>query len=217
MGSETVVWLLAGAAAVVGLAAILASDIRVEASLKRKQNDDTVRIRVTALYGLVRWQKVVPVLPAGDGSGDLKPFFAFFKMLRKFGPWVKETALGVRCLDLAWVTRIGLGDAAASAIAAGAVWGIKSPLVGAFTRLVRMQAMPRLAVVPLFNETRFETELTGRFRLRTASALMAAVRLLRHMLRTRGGIRPWRQAGRKKKREERGGNRRKRRRQDPAS
>lgn len=201
MGLSAMVWLSAGAAAVCLLAALLASDIQIEASLKRKQNDDTVRIRVTALFGLVRRQKVMRVLPMGDGAGPVKPFLAFTKTIRKLGPWVTETALRVRCEEFVWVTRIGLGDAASSAIAAGAVWSVKSPLVGVFARLVRMQAMPRLAVLPLFNETRFETDLHGRFSIRTASALAAVFRLVVHIVRSRGGVRRWWKARQNAKRD----------------
>jgi hypothetical protein len=297
------------------VAALLASDVVVETTVKRKQSDDMVRIGVTALFGLVRRQYVITALTwgqgglkviwrmekgSGSGSGSPPPsepgaadaapsasgaapsgspqadtarteaaqagtdrpvapgsardqamppglarsdwngdsvrtdpaqpgagadktdlaarrqarpdpqshstvtidmkkmkksyrkFMAMLKATWEMKEWMAGTARHVRCPELVWVTRIGLGDAAESAVAAGVVWGIKAPLVGWFTRFIRMQRLPQLAVVPLFNEVYFETEFSGSFRIRLGSLLAAIIRLVWRVLRVPGGLRRWR-------------------------
>lgn len=212
------------------LAALLASEISVEVSFKRENHDDTIRLAVTALYGLVRRQVAIPVVKwegagvkvkwgmekgkraAGAGPGPeavqaapmrstkinkrtvaegYRKFVLLLRATHELKKWLAATARRVRCLELAWVTRIGLGDAADTAVAAGAVWSVKAPLVGWLTRHVRMQAVPQLNVVPLFHEAHFAMELRGRFRMRLAAALAALVHLAWRALRIRGGLRRW--------------------------
>lgn len=124
--------------------------------------------------------------------------------------WMTATLRRVRCQDVVWVTQVGLGDAADSAVAAGVVWSVKAPVVGWVASSVRMMNEPRLAVVPLFNEWHFETVLQGKFRIRLAAALGAAIHLIWRILRIRGGaIRWWkvlanmRAKARKRRRKER--------------
>lgn len=105
--------------------------------------------------------------------------------------WLAASLRKVRCRDVVWVTQIGLGDAADSAVAAGVVWGVKAPVVGWVASSVRMMNEPRLAVVPLFNEWHFETVVQGKFRIRLATALAVLIHLAWRVLRIRGGIRRW--------------------------
>lgn len=224
MDSVTV-WLVLAAVAVVVLAAFFMSEIKVEASLKRKNDDDMIRISVVALYGLLRRQMVIPMLmwegdgvkvkwkmekggeAAAEGQQAARPrtvnidqkkvkrayrnFVLLLEATFHLKKWMAATIRNVRCRELVWGTRIGLGDAAASAIAAGVIWSVKAPVIGWFTNLVRMQTMPQLSVVPQFNETNFETVFRGQFHIRVAAALVSLVYLVWRVLRVRGGIRRW--------------------------
>jgi hypothetical protein len=128
-----------------------------------------------------------------------RKFYAMLMATRALKAWMADTARRIRCPELVWNTRIGLGDAAESALAAGVVWGFKAPLVGWFTRYVRMQSIPRLAVVPLFNEMYVETEFSGTFRMRAGSLLAALIRLIWRVVRVPGGLRRWRKVLGKKR------------------
>lgn len=220
MGWVTAVWLVL-AGAVAGLAAaLLVSDIKLDVSVKRENEDDTIRLSLVMLFGLVRRQIAIPLLkwegmsvklvmspsgPSGqpgvsrqtmkiDREKVKKSYRQFLQLLQatyQLKKWVRDTARRVRCTELVWTTQIGLGDAADTAMAAGAVWGVKSPLVGFVSGVIRLQSMPQLAVMPLFNEMHFETVFRGKFRIRLGAALLSIFRLGWRVLRIRGGLRRW--------------------------
>ena len=62
---------------------------------------------------------------------------AFYKQAKdvlvhtlNFYGWMKQTLAKVECTELKWITRVGVGDAPETAITTGAIWGIKSSLLG---------------------------------------------------------------------------------------
>ena len=87
--------------------------------------------------------------------------------------WMKMTLAKVECTELKWITRIGVGDAPETAITTGAVWGIKSSLLGFAIRYVKLAAKPRIDVIPQYNKTQFATEFRFAGRIRVWFAVTA--------------------------------------------
>lgn len=106
--------------------------------------------------------------------------------------WTKSVLSRTVCTELSWVTRIGLGDAADTAVTTGVVWGIKTSILGYLLRFVRLEARPSLNVQPQFNRTMFSTEAVCKFKLKALYAVYAGFRLLVRILRAKGGLRTWR-------------------------
>lgn len=105
--------------------------------------------------------------------------------------WMKQTLAKVECTELKWITRVGVGDAPETAITTGAVWGIKSSLLGFAVRYVKLTAKPRIDVIPQYNEKQFATEFRFAGRIRVWVAVMAGMRLLYRAAKIKGGIRTW--------------------------
>ncbi|WNR42492.1 DUF2953 domain-containing protein [Paenibacillus roseipurpureus] len=105
--------------------------------------------------------------------------------------WMKMTLAKVECTDLKWITRVGVGDAPETAITTGAIWGIKSSLLGFTIRYVNLVAKPRIDVIPQYNEKQFATEFRFAGRIRVWYAVTAGVRLMYRALKVKGGIRTW--------------------------
>ncbi|MBD0380642.1 DUF2953 domain-containing protein [Paenibacillus sedimenti] len=105
--------------------------------------------------------------------------------------WMKQTLAKVECTELKWITRIGIGDAPETAITTGAIWGIKSSLIGFAARFVRLRTKPCVDVVPQYNEPQFSTEFRLAGRIRVWFILFAGIRLLARAAKIKGGIRAW--------------------------
>ncbi|CAN7596244.1 DUF2953 domain-containing protein [Paenibacillus sp. LjRoot153] len=105
--------------------------------------------------------------------------------------WMKQTLAKVECTELKWITRVGLGDAPETAITTGAVWGIKSSLLGFTIRYVKLIAKPRVDVIPQYNEKQFATEFRFAGRIRVWFVVIAGIRLLYRAAKIKGGIRSW--------------------------
>jgi hypothetical protein len=105
--------------------------------------------------------------------------------------WMKMTLAKVECTELKWVTRIGLGDAPETAITTGAVWAIKSSLLGFSIPFVKLVAKPRIDVIPQYNQKQFATELRFAGRIRMWFVVIAGVRLVYRAAKVKGGIRTW--------------------------
>lgn len=209
---------------VVAAAIVLAllSWIRGEFYFSRVKDNDTLSVEVRALFGLVRYRFVIPVIQfrgftrgvffqsetVNQASADLKDkrkdhitkdkIIEFYKEAKdllihtlNLHSWSKQTLARMECTRLRWVTQIGLGDAPETAITTGAVWGIKSSLLGFGARYVQMTAKPMVNVVPLYNQKQFATELHMKGRIRMWWALKAGIRLVVRAAKVKGGLRTW--------------------------
>lgn len=106
--------------------------------------------------------------------------------------WIKQTLKLVHCNDLRWTSYVGVGDAPQTAICTGAIWALKSTLVGFAVNLVRLETVPDLSVNPLYNRTQFMTELKIGAHVRVGSVILACIRLLNRIRKVPGGPKIWR-------------------------
>lgn len=108
--------------------------------------------------------------------------------------WLKDTLSHVQITKLDWSTDFSLGDAAYTATAAGAFWGLKWTFVGWFSKLVRLKKAPRLFVAPVFrDEVCFSTEAVCVGKLSIVYASYAGILLLRRASKVEGGLRRWKE------------------------
>ncbi|MDF2660155.1 MAG: hypothetical protein K0Q94_2946 [Paenibacillus sp.] len=214
------IWLVAGIL-VAGMLLFVFSDIHIRVRYSRVENDDTLAVDIRGMFGLLRLHYKVPLIE-WEGRGfrlrleqmnrklnelldehktvitreKIEQFFHKTKMLlahtAELVEWTKSVLSRTVCTELSWVTRIGLGDAADTAVTTGVVWGIKTSILGYLLRFVRLEARPSLNVQPQFNRTMFSTEAVCKFKLKALYAVYAAFRLLVRILRAKGGLRTWR-------------------------
>lgn len=122
-------------------------------------------------------------------SAEFKEALKGTKGLRQ---WGIQTAAQVRIHRLDWSTDFSLGDAATTATAAGAIWGLKCTAVGLGSQWIKLMKTPRLFVVPVFEDRLlYSTELECDGSYPAVKALLAGFRLVIRVLREREGIRHW--------------------------
>ncbi|MNC24302.1 hypothetical protein D3C75_723550 [compost metagenome] len=106
--------------------------------------------------------------------------------------WLKSLLSHVKITKLDWSTDFSLGDAAYTATATGALWGLKWSLAGWVSQFVRLQKSPRMFVVPVFrDELCFSTEAVCTGKLSVAYVLYAGLLLLRRISEVKGGLSHW--------------------------
>lgn len=106
--------------------------------------------------------------------------------------WIKETIAHVQISKLDWSTDFSLGDAAGTATASGALWGLKWTIVGWISQHVKLKEHPRVFVKPVFQDDLcFSMELEAEGRLSVAIIIFALWRLLGRVLKENGGITKW--------------------------
>ncbi|MEF2964398.1 DUF2953 domain-containing protein [Paenibacillus sp. M1] len=106
--------------------------------------------------------------------------------------WLKRTLRRVDFRSLEWSTNVALDDAAHTATLAGALWAVKTTLVGWLSYHISLLQRPKLFVVPVFGSPpSFATELTCVAEMRLVHALYAGLVLVTRVLRIKGGVRKW--------------------------
>lgn len=106
--------------------------------------------------------------------------------------WIKQTLSRVHMTDLSWSTRVGIGDAAYTAVLIGWVWSIKSIIIGYLSYQIHFEQTPKLQVVPVWeDEMEFQTELDWKLKIRITAVLIAGITLLTRVLQVEGGWRMW--------------------------
>ncbi|MCM3569610.1 DUF2953 domain-containing protein [Neobacillus mesonae] len=85
----------------------------------------------------------------------------------------------IRIKKFEWQTNIGLGDAAHTAIAAGALWTLKGSITGLISRYLNLMVMPQLTITPHFQAAVIQTSLSCIFQFRIGHAILAGLKLIK--------------------------------------
>ncbi|SFK92660.1 Protein of unknown function [Paenibacillus sp. 1_12] len=109
-----------------------------------------------------------------------------------FHEWLTATLTHVRCIQFDWKTTVGVGDAPETAVATGMIWGLKSTMLGFLSRFIKLDARPKLQVIPQYNQTKFSTEVLVKLQISMWFILIAGIRLLARILKVKGGLKTWR-------------------------
>jgi hypothetical protein len=190
--------------------------------LLRVKDNDTLSMEMRALFGLIRYRYVIPIIQfkgftkgiliksetITKSSSKLKDeskdhitkekILDVYKQAKEalvhtlnLNDWMKQTLARVECTDLKWITRVGVGDAPETAITTGAIWGIKSSLLGFSIRYVKLTVKPQIDVIPQYNEKQFATDFRFAGRIRVWFVVVAGIRLISRAAKVKGGIRTW--------------------------
>ncbi|MFD2672848.1 DUF2953 domain-containing protein [Marinicrinis sediminis] len=214
------VWLwIGGILAVIGCIVLLLP-IHIELEYKRVQANDRLTARLKAVGGLVRYNYEMPVIQAEGLSAirvetktssrkktvkendtevtprSIQHFIQKTKVLVEHAvgllKWVNQTLWKVHCYRFRWRTEIGVGDAPQTAVCTGMIWALKSWLLGLFCSHVRMHVYPQLHVEPVYAHKNLQMHVDVYVRIRTLHAVLAALKLLKRIIKTRKGLKAWR-------------------------
>ncbi|MBP1155198.1 MULTISPECIES: DUF2953 domain-containing protein [unclassified Paenibacillus] len=109
-----------------------------------------------------------------------------------FHEWLLGTVRRIHCTQLNWKTSVGIGDAPETAFLVGALWGIKTSIIGFLSRYIRLDIQPHLQVMPAFNQKLLLIEGVCTLQIRLCHIISAVFRLLLRILKVKGGLRAWR-------------------------
>jgi hypothetical protein len=199
---------------------VLLSSVKIRIHYSHNDQDDHLTIKVKALFGLIRFKYAVPVLQWGkhgimaltgkainkSANANLQEteitkdnVDAFFERAKAiiehtvhFKQLVKAVIVHVKCTEFHWITRIGLGEAPETAIAAGTVWAIKTSVLSYLFKFMHLAANPSVSVQPQYNRFQFDTEIKTVMAIKMYRVLAGGVVLVIRIVRARGGIRTWR-------------------------
>ena len=80
---------------------------------------------------------------------------------------------------LEWDSFIGVGDAAYTGMATGALWAVKGSIIGLLSHYLRLKDMPQLSVTPHFQAAVIQTRFTCIFQFRIGHAILAGLKLIK--------------------------------------
>ena len=117
-------------------------------------------------------------------------FINKLKRLKKtFEPMIDFILDHVEVRSLAWQTTLGVGDAAATALLCGGLWGTKGVVLSYIqSRTHVTDKNVVIAVFPSFRENRFQTFLQCIFSLRVVHIIVAQLIMLREKRRHKKGV-----------------------------
>ncbi|WP_168119198.1 DUF2953 domain-containing protein [Paenibacillus sp. HB172176] len=203
------------------LTSILSSPITMTGHVRKVGNDEFAEFKVRALFGILHYQYTVPSMfftgnslkfkkkVSQEGAGiasrqeerdeidaekvesSIDKYKQLLQMTRDMKGWVKDTLRRVRLLDWQWSTTVGTGDAMWTAMAIGAVWSVKTSLLGLISQMLHVEEHPRLTVHPVFQYPAFSTEWLCIAQIRFGYAILAGLQLLVRMKKWKGGVRAW--------------------------
>ncbi|MDN4072597.1 DUF2953 domain-containing protein [Fictibacillus terranigra] len=97
----------------------------------------------------------------------------FYRILRRFLKKVKIS-------EVRWDSRFGLGDAASTAVASGAIWALKGNVLGILSHFVSLKGVPSIQVIPVYQGTLTQTRLSCMISFKIGHAIVVMLQMLKH-------------------------------------
>jgi hypothetical protein len=203
------------------LIVILSSQVVVVGHLRRLGDNDDVELNIKALYGIIRYKFKVPIIQFTGTSVQLKEqvsktnvsantwsqyyedidadkvmksidkFKHILEITRNLKGWVRQTLSKVSLIEWKWSTSVGTGDAMWTAMATGALWSVKTSIIGVLSQMVKLKAEPKMIVQPIYLGSVFRTEWSCIAQIRFGYAILAGLQLSVRMRKWKGGVKAW--------------------------
>ena len=98
---------------------------------------------------------------------------------------IRKLLRKVKIKKFEWHTRVGIGDAASTAILCGAIWSAKGAILGLLSHYMMLTVRPVLTVTPNFQQFASQIQLKCIFQIRVGHAIWTGMKLLKYW---KGGI-----------------------------
>jgi hypothetical protein len=108
-----------------------------------------------------------------DAEELVRHIFGLHSIIRRF---LRKVAVR----DIEWHTLAGIGDAAHTAVLAGAIWSVKGGLIGILSHYMKLKDMPNLSVTPHFQAAVSQTRFSCMFQFRIGQAMLAGIKLIKY-------------------------------------
>jgi len=107
-----------------------------------------------------------------DWKNLLSHIFGLHKIIRNF---LKKVTIK----NWQWQTVVGIGDAAHTGMLTGAIWALKGSIIGLVSHYVKMKETPVVQVIPYFQLTVAQTQISCIFQFRIGHAILAGIKLIK--------------------------------------
>jgi hypothetical protein len=113
------------------------------------------------------------------------------KHVKEFTEWLRHMLTHVKCSEFRWDTRLGIGDAAETALATGMLWAVKSTLFGYIFQYVHLETKPKLSIQPRYNHPEFSTEFSCHANIRIGFLFYSMLVLVWRIMKSKDGFKTW--------------------------
>lgn len=165
-------------------------------------DNDDLRLEFRIWFGLIKYKKHIPLIKIDDNSPsivvkdetsdkktnqftpddfltNLKNSKELLKHVIGMNVIVRNFFRKVSIKKFEWHSLIGIGDAAYTGMATGALWGIKGGIIGLLSHFLKLKEMPHLTVTPHFQAAVIQTQFTCMFQFRIGQAILAGLKLIK--------------------------------------
>lgn len=111
---------------------------------------------------------------------------------KNFRKWARLTLKKVECTRWRLDVRVGTGDAALTAVAAGAIWSALGIATAATGHFLSLRTTPHGSVEPVYSGSEFSVVWEADFQIRAGTAIAAGIGLVARTVRLRKSVRAWR-------------------------
>lgn len=197
-----------GLAVILLIVLILITKIHVTVHYHHQQDDDSLTIRFRA-WGITVYTYEVPMIAFDEESSSIllkqkkktanvkqksekkvtkddilariEKFRRLLKNIDNLHRIVKRFLSRMTVSRFEWYTRFGIGDAAWTGMATGAVWAAKGNVIGLIAHYMRLAAEPDISVEPVWQLDHSETDLSCMISFRIGHAMGAGLKIVKYL------------------------------------
>jgi hypothetical protein len=117
-----------------------------------------------------------------------KQYYSFQHVLvhvKNFYRIIQGFFMKIKITKVSWHSAIGLGDAPASAIAAGSLWGLKGIVLQLINTFFILKGNPSISVVPVFQGMHSETRFFCMVSFRIGHAIVVMLKIMKAWRKSR--------------------------------
>ncbi|HEX6922638.1 MAG TPA: DUF2953 domain-containing protein [Bacillales bacterium] len=202
------IWLIAVILAVILLIVIfLFTKINISIHYHHHEDDDSLTLRFRA-WGFTVYTLKVPEISIDEDSPSLvfkeekqaggtggkenekkvtkddlleniRKFHRLLRNIEGLNRIIKRFLSRITVSRFEWHSRFGLGDAAWTGMATGAVWAVKGNIIGLITHYMQLVVEPDLSVEPVWQADYSETDLSCMISFRVGQAMGAGLQIVK--------------------------------------
>ncbi|USK32909.1 DUF2953 domain-containing protein [Bacillus sp. F19] len=188
--------------------------ITVIFDLKHVGDDDEIKVKLKAVFGLLKYTIKIPLIkvdPNGpnlilkeekkmgkaskqkgidekispdDILTNIKDFKELTEHIVHLHAIIRKFLQHVQIVKFEWRSQLGTGDAATTGMLIGPGWTLKGAAVAIISTYMKLKSRPILSIEPNFYQMSSKTILSCMLHFRTGHAIVAGLRLLKYW---RGG------------------------------
>ncbi|MBP3040386.1 DUF2953 domain-containing protein [Bacillaceae bacterium Marseille-Q3522] len=146
--------------------------------LAMDQDSPTLIMKQKTEMGKKEGEKKKKVFTAEDFWHNLRKTEKLFKHIIHLHKIIRQFLNKLKIKKLEWTSHIGVGEAAYTAILAGAIWTAKGSLLGFLSNYMRLETKPNVMIYPHFQAVVSQTSFSCMIQFRIGHAILAGLKMI---------------------------------------